>query len=321
MKHAVIRRTEMNGATLSLGGRTIDLSAYATTGLRVVAVGPSGACKTNAGFLIAEQLVKQGWIAVMVDPEGEISSLYGPTVGSADDLREQLLSRKNPTLVVPAKNAVEFVPYGRTILDVADQNRRPIYLHIDEGQIFSFAKRHKAAKGDDAAGDAADIVNQFSERGRKRALDLFLTAHRMTGSLHRSVFTNKNITLIGRQEDPTAWATLAPQFRGSKVEYSDLAALSPGEFFCFSRSGMEKIKMPMAAALKRVVPKAKAVKPMLPSTFKQWDRMLRDIPAERLEELTDPVVNLLGAVAGLSTQQMLSGRRALQDELDSRPLK
>jgi hypothetical protein len=48
---------------------------------------------------------------------------------------------------------------------------------------------------------------------------------------------------------------------------------------------------------------------------------MRSIPTERLEELTDPVVNLLGAVAGLSAQQMMTGTRALQDELDARPLK
>ncbi len=320
MKHDLIRRTEMTGATLKLGGTPIELSAYATTGLRIVAVGPSGSCKTNAGFLIAEQLVEHGWCGVMVDPEGEIASLYGQAVEDADHLCEQLLHRKQPIMVVSAKDAAEFIPYGRAILDIADKDRKPIFVMIDEGQIFSQPKKRRTAAGDDAAGEAADIVNQFSERGRKRALDLFLTAHRFTGSVHRSVFTNKNITLIGRQEDPTAWATLAPQFRGSKIEYSDLAALAPGEFFCFSRSGMEKIKMPMAAALKRVAPKAKTVKPMLPATFSQWDRAMREIPAERLEELTDPVVTLLGAVAGVATQQMLSGSRALQDELDARPL-
>ena len=42
--------------------------------------------------------------------------------------------------------------------------------------------------------------------GRKRALDLFITALRYTGTLHRSIFSNKNLTLIGCQEDPTAWA-------------------------------------------------------------------------------------------------------------------
>ena len=45
---------------------------------------------------------------------------------------------------------------------------------------------------------------------------------------------------------------------------------------------------------------------------------MREIPTERLSVLTDPVINLLGAVAGLSSQQMLSGVRALQDELEFR---
>ncbi|MHB8388338.1 MAG: hypothetical protein ACYDDA_08710 [Acidiferrobacteraceae bacterium] len=221
--------------------------------------------------------------------------------------------RQQPIIVVAAKDAAAFIPYGHTLIEVADQHRKPIFIMIDEGQLFSQPKRRKAETG-----GAADLVNQFAERGRKRALDLFLTAHRYTGSIHRSIFANKNLSFIGRQEDPTAWAALAPQFRSSKVEFSDLAALSPGEFFCFSRRGLSKIRMPMAAALAPVARKAKAVKPMLPATFSQWDRAMRDIPTERLQALTDPVVTLLGAVAGLSAQQMLSGTRALQDEIEAR---
>lgn len=57
-------------------------------------------------------------------------------------------------------------------------------------------------------------------------------------------------------------------------------------------------------------PKAKTVKRILPATFSQWDRAMREIPTERLEALTDPVVSLLGAVAGLVPQQMLAGARA-----------
>ncbi len=313
MSRAVIQRKELLSSTLDLGGAPIDLSEYATTGIRIVAVGPSGTGKTNAGFLIAEQLAAQGWVSVMCDPEGEIESIYGQAVDNAEDLRGRLVCREQPIVVVSAKDASEFIPYGKAILDVADKQRKPIFVMIDEGQLFSPPKKRKGE-----IGEAADIVNQFSERGRKRALDLFLTAHRYTGSLHRSVFGNKNISLIGHQEDPTAWATLAPLFRSSKIEFSYLAALAPGEFFCFSRHGMEKIQMPMAAALKRVALKAKAVKPLLPANFSQWDRALREIPIERLKVLTDPVVNLLGAVGGLSAQQIHSGTRALQDELEAK---
>jgi len=316
MSHKVVKRNELLNATLNLGGAPLDLAPYATTGLRVVTIGPSGIGKTNAGLLIGEQLAAQGWVTVLVDPEGEIESLYGQALDGPDALREQLVNRSQPIVVVSAANAAEFVPYGQTILEVANTRRRPIFIALDEGQIFSAPKKRKAE-----VGEAADLVNQFAERGRKRALDLFITATRYTGSVHRSIFNTKNLTLIGRQEDPTAWATLAPLFRASKIEFGDLAALAPGEFFCFSRRGVEKIRMPMVEALKRVALKAKPVKPLLPSTFSQWSRALRDIPTERLEDLTDPVVNLLGAVAGLSTQQMLSGARALQDELDSRPVK
>ncbi len=313
MSRAVIQRTEVADAILDFGNTAIDLSEYATTGLRIVAVGPSGIGKTNAGLLIAEQLAKQGWICALIDPEGEIASMYGQAVASVDALRKRLAKRDQPFVVVAAENASEFIPYGRAILEAAEEHRKPIFLMIDEGQVFSAPRKRK-----NDIGEAADIVNQFAERGRKRALDLFLTAHRFTGSLHRSIFANKNLSLIGCQEDPTAWAALAPQFRSSKIEFNDLAALAPGEFFCFSRRGVEKVRMPMAEALQRVAPKAKAVKPKLPSTFSQWDRAMREMPKRRLEALTEPVVALLGAVAGLSPQQMLSGRRALHDELEGR---
>lgn len=313
MSRAVIERTELLNAILDLGGTPIDLSEYATTGLRIVTVGPSGIGKTNAGLVIAEQLSAQGWICVLIDPEGEIESMYGTAVADAEDLAERLEKRDQAIIVVSAKDASEFIAYGKAILDAADTHRKPIFVVLDEGQIFSAPRKRK-----NDVGEAADIVNQFAERGRKRALDLFLTAHRFTGSLHRSIFSNKNLSLIGCQEDPTAWAALAPQFKASKIEFNDLASLSPGEFFCFSRRGVEKVKMPMAVALKRVAPKAKLIRPTLPSTFSQWDRAMREMPTERLAALTPPVVNLLGAVAGLSSQQMLAGARALQDELEAR---
>lgn len=313
MKRNVIRRDEMIGATLNLGGAPLDLTEYATTGLLGLAVGPRGNGKTNSGLLIAEQLAAQGWVSVLIDPEGELESMYGDAVEDANALSVLLKDRKQPIIVVSAKDPSEFIPYGLTILDAAEEHRKPLFVFIDEGQLFSAAKKRK-----DGVGEAADIISQFAERGRKRALDLFVTAHRYTGTLHRTLFSNKNLTLVGCQEDPTSWSALAPQFRSTKIEFSDLNALSPGEFFCFSRRGVEKVKMPMAAALQRVAPKAKTVKRTLPASFSQWDRAMREIPKERLMSLTDPVVNLLGAVAGLSTQQMLSGSRALQDELEAR---
>jgi len=313
MSRGVIVRKELDGAVLDFGSVAIDLSEYATTGLRVVAVGPSGIGKTNAGLLIAEQLAGQGWVSVLIDPEGELESMYGAAVKDVDDLRERLQKRDRKFVVVSARDASEFVPYGRMILEDAEHHREPIFVMMDEGQVFSAPKKRK---GD--IGEASDIVNQFAERGRKRALDLFLTALRFTGSLHRSIFGTKNLSLIGCQEDPTAWASLAPQFRSSKIEFGDLAALGPGEFFCFSRAGAERIRMPMAEALKRVAPKAKPTKQKLPTSFSQWDRAMREIPTPRLKALADPVVALLGTVAALSPQQVLSGKRALQDELEAR---
>jgi hypothetical protein len=313
MRRNVIRRDEMLGATLELGGTPITLDEYAATGLLAVAIGPRGNGKTNAGLLMAEQLSKQGWISVLIDPENELESLYGDAVADPDMLRAALTKRDQPTLVINASGAGEFVPYGRAILDAADRHRKPIFVVIDEGQLFSASRRRS-----NGIGEAADIINEFAERGRKRALDLFITALRYTGTLQRTLFANKNLTLIGWQEDPTAWSALAPQFKASRIEFADLNALSPGEFFCLSRHGVEKIRMPMAAALKAVAPKAKPVAKALPATFNEWTRAMNNIPTARLAALTEDVVKLLSAVAQLSPQQVLAGQAALQDELETR---
>jgi hypothetical protein len=313
MKRAVIRRDDMLGAMLHLGGTPIALDEYATTGLLAVAIGPRGNGKTNAGLLMAEQLSAQGWVSVLIDPENELESLYGDAVLDPDALRATLARRDQPIMVVNARDAGEFVPFGRAILDAADRHRQPIFVVIDEGQLFSASRRRS-----NGIGEAADIINEFAERGRKRALDLFITALRYTGTLQRTLFANKNLTLIGWQEDPTAWSALAPQFKASKIEFADLNTLTPGEFFCLSRHGVEKIRMPMAEALKAVAPKAKPVAKTLPATFNQWTRAMSAIPTERLAALSEDVVALLGTVAELSPQQVLAGQAALQDELEAR---
>ena len=161
-------------------------------------------------------------------------------------------------------------------------------------------------------------MNDFVERGRKRALDIGVTAHRFSGTLHRSVFANKNLTLVGRQEDPTAWSALAPQFKGSNIGYAQLAALSPGEFICFSRRGVEKVEMPMAKALEGRALKATRAKAALPSTFSEWDRAVREIPDDRLLALNADVVGLLASIAGLSSPQISAGQRAFNDEMECR---
>jgi hypothetical protein len=314
MSRSVIRREEFIDATLDLGGEPLDLSGYAATGLRIVAMGPSGTGKTNAGLLIAEQLAAQGWVSVLVDAESEIAGMYGDAVTDEHELRMRLEKRDEPIVVVAAADPSEFLPYGEVILEVADTLRKPIFLMVDEGQLFSSGRKRKSN-----VGESTDLINAAAERGRKRSLDLFVTCHRFAGSLNRTLFVNKNLTLIGKQEDPTAWSGLAPLFRGSKIDFNDLSALATGSFYCFSSRGVEKVRMPMAAALAAVAPAAKNVKPLHPTTFSQWDRAMSEIPTERLNALSPEVIDLLAAVVGLTTQQRLSGAQALRDEMEMRP--
>jgi hypothetical protein len=312
MSTAVFRREEFITAALNFGSVSIELADYATTGLRIVCVGPSGAGKTNCGLLIAEQLAEQGWVSVLFDREGDIGALYEPMRDVAK-FENYLRGRHSPILVVPVRHTDDFLHYGRIVQQVVDEERKPVFLMVDEAQMVSASRTRK-----DSIGEASDLMNDFTERGRKRALDLFVTAHRFSGTLHRSIFANKNLTLIGRQEDPTGWSALAPQFKGSKIDFPDLAALAPGEFFCFSRRGTEKVQMPMATALAKVAPKASRVRNVVPATFAEWDRAMRELPIERLQALTEPLTGALGAIVGLSFKQLAGGRRALHEELEAR---
>lgn len=311
---AIFRRDEFLTAALDLGSTSIDLADYATTGLRAVTIGPSGIGKTNCGLLMAEQLAAQGWVSVLMDPEGEFEALgIGEVMFDAAKLESHVRGRHHRILVVRVRDTEDFLHYGRVLMRVVDEERKPVFLMVDEGQVFSTSRRSKGMTG-----EASDLMNDLTERGRKRALDLFITAHRFSGTLSRSIFHNKNLTFIGRQEDPTAWSALAPQFKGSRIEFVHLAALAPGEFFCFSRRGVEKVAMPLAKALAAVAPAARIVRPALPTTFSEWDRAVREIPTERLQALSGPVVGLLGAIAGVTAAQLVAGGRALREELETR---
>ncbi len=76
--------------------------------------------------------------------------------------------------------------------------------------------------------------------------------------------------------------------------------------------------MPMAKALKAVAPRAKIVRRALPTTFQQWTKAMSQIPTDRLDALDGSVIALLCAVAGLTSQQVLTGHAALRDELETR---
>jgi len=311
----VIQRKELVGASLDLGGAPIDLTDFATTGLRMVAIGPSGSGKTNAGLLVCEQLANQGWVAVLVDPEHEIRALYGEPVASPDALAERLALRDQPIVVVDAPDASAFIPYGEVIAEAADSHRKPIILMMDEGQLFSAPRTGRRRNG---ASETTDILNDLAERGRKRALDVCLTAHRFTGSISRTLFGNTNLTLIGQQKDSTAWTHLSPLFRSHRVAYGDLAMLAPGEFFCLSPRGLDRFRLPLAKAMEGVAIAARPSRPVFPTNFAQWDRAMASISTERLAAITDDVIDFLGAIAGLTPAQIASGRTALTDEREVR---
>src|SRR5688572_27261954 len=151
---AVFRRDEFMDAHLDMGTMTIAL------------------------LVMAEQLAEQGWISVLLDPEGELEALYGDAVHDPQKLQNCIRGRHHPMLVVRVRYAAEFSLYAKAIMEVVDEERKPVFLVIDEAQIFSSPLKRKK----DDIGESADLMNDFVQRGRKRALDIGVTAHRFSGT-------------------------------------------------------------------------------------------------------------------------------------------
>ena len=162
MSHAVIQRDEMLTAQLDLGGAPIDLAEYATTGL-LAAVGPR-AVWARPTRVVDGRAARGAGLGRRADRPGERDGVvYGAAVRDAEHLGSLLETREQPMIVVTARDAAEFLPYGRAILDAAERIRKPLFVVIDEGQLFSATKKRK-----EDVGEAAEIINEFAGRGRKR---------------------------------------------------------------------------------------------------------------------------------------------------------
>ena len=86
----VIRREEFLTSSLDLGTMSVDLQDYATTGLRIVTVGPSGIGKTNAGLLIPS-----GGDVVRIDTKnGRVLKYYNANVDAIWGLNSVAFSPK-----------------------------------------------------------------------------------------------------------------------------------------------------------------------------------------------------------------------------------
>ena len=306
-------RHEMVGAQLELGNCRIDLSDYATTGLRCVMIGPSGGGKTFASLLVAEQLSEQGWVSVLVDPEGVLAPLYGGAVRDPEHLRSLLAERTQKILVIEAKSADDFVPYGQALIEVVDTQRKPVFLVLDEGQLFSTTGNRVGGEH-----EASMLIRDYLDRGRKRKLDLCISALRYTASLNRAAFDSRNLTLVAHHGDSRAWAGVAPVVSHAGFSFADVSALQTGQFLVVSRHGVEKATLPMPKAVRGLVPPTKRTRTALPGSFREWDAAVGAIDDKALAQLTPDLVALMSALAGLAAAQARSGADALADEILAR---
>jgi hypothetical protein len=218
------------------GDRDFSIDAQQLVTGRTCIIAQSGAGKSWAIAVLCERLCAAGIGFVIVDTEGEYSSLrdrypvlWVGSDGRCDedieraDLKGLMLRAVvNGTAVLFDVSETEMrekvSALAEALYDIASAHRIPYLLILEEADKFVPQARESIRK-----------IEEISRRGRKRGLGLLVATQRPS-FVTKNVLSQCNNQIIGRltiENDLRA----VDLFFGSRTELEELAALQPGEFF------------------------------------------------------------------------------------------
>ena len=218
------------------GDRDFSIDAQHLVTGRTCIIAQSGAGKSWAIAVLCERLCAAGIGFVIVDTEGEYSSLKQryPVlwVGSDEqcdeniervNLRDLMLRAVvNGTAVVFDVSETDMrekvAALAEVLYDIASAHRIPYLLVLEEADKFIPQAKESDKK-----------IEEISRRGRKRGLGLLVATQRPS-FVTKNVLSQCNNQIIGKlsiENDLRA----VDLFFGSRAELEELAALKPGEFF------------------------------------------------------------------------------------------
>jgi hypothetical protein len=218
------------------GDRDFSIDAQHLVTGRTCIIAQSGAGKSWAIAVLCERLCAAGIGFVIVDTEGEYSSLkqkYPVLWVGSDDQCDENIERVNlKDLMLRA-----VVNGTAVVFDVSETDMRERVSALAE-VLYDIASAHKipyllileeADKFIPQAKESIKKIEEISRRGRKRGLGLLVATQRPS-FVTKNVLSQCNNQVIGKlsiENDLRA----VDLFFGSRTELEELATLQPGEFF------------------------------------------------------------------------------------------
>ena len=234
------------------GDRDFSIDAQQLVTGRTCIIAQSGAGKSWAIAVLCERLCAAGIGFVIVDTEGEYSSLrekypvlWVGSDGQCDediekaDIKDLMLRAVvNGTAVVFDVSETDMrekvAALAEILYDIASAHKIPYLLILEEADKFIPQAKESIKK-----------IEEISRRGRKRGLGLLVATQRPS-FVTKNVLSQCNNQAIGKlsiENDLRA----VDLFFGSRAEVEELAALQPGEFFVMGGFTRKKTRIRFAA--------------------------------------------------------------------------
>jgi hypothetical protein len=233
------------------GDRDFAVDAQHLVTGRTCIIAQSGAGKSWAIAVLCERLCAAGIGFVIVDTEGEYSSLrekypvlwVGSDAQCDEDIEKvnlkdfMLRAVVNGTAVVFDVSETDLrekvAGLAEVLYEIASAHRIPYLLILEEADKFIPQAKESIKK-----------IEEISRRGRKRGLGLLVATQRPS-FVTKNVLSQCNNQAIGKlsiENDLRA----VDLFFGSRSEVEELATLQPGEFFVMGGFARKKTRMRFA---------------------------------------------------------------------------
>jgi hypothetical protein len=241
-------------------GENVHLDIERLRETRMMLQASSGAGKTNAVRLVSEQLIGAGQQVVVIDPEGEFSTLrerfdllvigkggdIPADIRSAGMLAVRLMELGASAVVdlfdMPRDDRRAFVKAFLSAMHDAPRSKwRDIFVVIDEAHDYC---------SEDGAYASGPAVESLMGQGRKRGNCGILVTLRLS-KLSKDAAAEANNVLIGCTTLDVDLKRAGDALGFGKQRWPEIKGLARGEFFAFgpafSFTGVEKIMLHKAA--------------------------------------------------------------------------
>jgi len=196
---------------------TLDTDDYAAEGVRINAMGMSGAGKSNTTAILAEQIIEQGGQVIIIEPVAEWHTLKahysnivvigGPFQDLPIDVRfipeyvETALANGINLVVNVSDFETEeeqrnFVSrFLRSLYAREQRHRKPVFLFLEEADMWAPQMYDRFSKS------CRDAVRTIAKRGRKVGLFLVLITQR-PADIDKTPTSQSSIHILGKFAAP-----------------------------------------------------------------------------------------------------------------------